>query len=257
MRGTYGRAFCIIAAIGMLGGASPAAHGAGEDPRDLLKRVLDSAPKKPFVAKMRLATEGGLARELMLNHKHVGDAEASYMDVTAPLDVKDMRFLFFDRIEGRDEQYIYMPAIKRSIQVADEIRKQPFLGSEFYVSDLVTPELDSFTYVFAGDETVAGRACKLVEVTPKSAADQLYSKAILAIDPADLVIVRTQFFDPKGKPLKVWTIDKLERIDGVWTPLVQRMTNQQENRTSTLEISEVRYNVELPDNMFTRTNLNR
>jgi len=63
MRWTHGRTVCTIAAIGILCAAAPAARGAGDDARDLLKRVLDSAPKMPFVAKMRLATEGGLARD--------------------------------------------------------------------------------------------------------------------------------------------------------------------------------------------------
>ncbi len=238
--------------------AVPTTGGAEDgDARALVKRVLDAAPKKPFVAKLTLSTEGGLARELELRHKYVNGAEASYMEVTAPLDVKDTRFLFFDRVEGKDEQFIYLPAMKRSIQVSDDVRKQPFLGSEFYVSDLVSPELDAYTYAFTGDATVGGRACKLVEARPKTPATELYSRVVVAIDPADLVVMRTEFFDPKDKPLKTWTVEKLEKIDTVWTPRTQKMANLQEKGSSTLEIREIKYGSDVPDSVFARTYLTR
>lgn len=241
--------------VAVVAAAAARAVAADDDGRDLVKRVFDAAPKTPFVAKLMLSSEGGLTRELEVRHKRIGDAEVSYMEVTAPLDVKDTRFLFFDRVQGRDEQYIYLPAMKRSLQVADEMRKQPFLGSEFYVSDLVTPELDAFTYTIVGEKKVGDASCKLVEVTPRVPKNELYSKARVAIDPAALVVMQTEFFDLKGKPLKVWTIGKLEKIDGFWTPLEQRMTNVQEKRSSTFTTTQIRYNVELPDSVFTRTYL--
>jgi hypothetical protein len=258
LRVRWGAALGIMAAlvIGSPARAADAPKGA-DDAHALVKRMLDAVPSLPFIAKLALSSEGGLARSLELRHKRLGETDASYMEVTEPLDVKDTRFLFLDRIEGRDEQYIFLPALKRSVQVADEIRKQPFLGSEFYVSDLVRPELDAFTYSFVGDESVGGRSCKLVEVMPKTPANEIYSKARAAIDPVDLVVMRTEFFDPRGKLLKIWTIEKLEKVDGIWTPLEQKMTNVQEKRSSRLDLKDVRYRVELPDSMFTRTYLTR
>jgi outer membrane lipoprotein-sorting protein len=228
------------------------------DARTLVERVRDAVPSTPLLAKATMTSDRGWTRDLELCHKRLnGDIDASYMEVTAPMDLKDTRFLVFDHKNGRDEEWIYVPQARRSIQVGAQTRKQAFLGSEFFVGDFVQPDLDGFTYRFAGEEDVGGRHCKLVEAVPKNPSDEIYSKTVFAIDPADLVIVRTQFFDDKGKLLKVWTIDKLEKIDGVWTPVLQTMENVQENHWSKLQLSEIKYNAELPDDTFNKSHLTR
>ena len=224
---------------------------------DLIKRVRDAAPKVAFTAKGTVSSDRGWTREIELSHKWLDGVGASYMEVTAPMDLKDTRFLVFDRDVGRDEQFIFVPAAKRSIQVGGQTRKQPFLGSEFYVGDMVQPNLDTYNYSFAGEEEVGSRKCKLVEAVPKTPADELYSKSIFAVDPNDLLIVKGEFFDENGKLQKVYTIEKLEKVDGIWTPLKQQMVNVQDNHWSRIELSDVKYNVKLPDEIFNRSYLTR
>jgi outer membrane lipoprotein-sorting protein len=233
------------------------ARAADDGAHDLVKRVLDAAPKVPLTARASLTSDRGWVRDLALSRARVGEADASYMEVTAPIDLKDTRFLLFDRAEGRDEQYMYVPSVKRAMQVSNETRKQPFLGSDFYISDMVRPELAAYTYRTVGEEEVAQRKCTLVEAVPKDPENELYSKTVSAIDPKDLLVVRVQFFDPKGKPLKTWTLEKVEKIDGMWTPLVQKMADLQDGHESRITLTDVKYNVQLPDATFTRTHLTR
>jgi outer membrane lipoprotein-sorting protein len=224
---------------------------------DLVKQVHAAAPKVAFTAKAKLSSDRGWVRELAFSHKRLDGVTASYLEVTAPMDLKDTRFLLLDRDEGRDEQFIYVPKVKRSIQVGEQTRKQPFLGSEFYVGDLVQPQIDAFTYRFVGEEDVGGRHCRLVESVPKNPADEIYGKTILAIDPKDLLILKTQLFDQSGKLQKVWTVEKIEKVDGYWTPLVQTMVDLQDKHTSRLELTEVTYNAQVADEIFSRSYLTR
>lgn len=234
------------------------ANGAEEDgARDLVKRVLEAVPKVSLAAKATLTSDRGWVRELSLSRAFVKDADTSYLEVTAPLDLKDTRFLLFDRAQGRDEQFMYIPAVKRAMQISDETRKQPFLGSDFYVSDMVRPELDAFGYRFVGEEKIGERAARLVEAVPKDPEHELYGKTVSAIDPADLLVLRVQFFDPKGTLIKVWTLEKVEKIDGTWTPLVQRMQALTEQHESRLTLTEVQYGADLPADIFNRTYLTR
>jgi outer membrane lipoprotein-sorting protein len=223
------------------------------------KREIEAVPKVAFEAEAVLTAPGGFTRELKMLHKPLGGGDANYIEVTAPLNLKDTRFLFLEHASGPDEQYIYVPALKRTIQVLDEARKQPFLGSDFYVSDLVAPDLDAYNYAFAAgaDTEIGGRACKLVEATPKNPQGELYSKAVIAIDPVDLLVVRSEFYDPKGALLKVWTLEKVEKVDGYWTPMLHKMANVKQSTESRIETKRVRYNVEIADSVFTKTNLQR
>lgn len=233
----------VLAATG-----TPRAEDA--EAKALTKKVLDALPKVPFEAKLKL-TSPGSSRDLTLSHKLVGGARASYLEVTAPADLEGIRFLFLEHIDKPSEQYIKVTASRRAVLVADEVRKQPFLGSAFYVSDLIDPPLDAYSYKFAGEETVLDRKCKLVESTPLKPADALYSKTINCFDPTDMLALKREFFDSKGRLLKVWEVKKVEKHDGHWTIMDQVMTNVQEQTASRLETQSVDFNVVLPDSMFT------
>ena len=91
----------------------------------------------------------------------------------------------------------------------------------------------------------------LVEMTPKQSDKDIYGKTVLALDPKDLLVLRREFFDHKGNKVKVWTIDKVEQIDGVWTLTGQEMQNLPDNTRSRLDVRGIKYNADLPDAMFT------
>jgi len=249
-------AIAVVLLAGVAIAAALPARAQEGDARDLLKRALDALPKAPFKATLKLTTPQGV-RELELDHKLVNGARASYLEVTAPPELEGIRFLFLEKVGGPPEQYMKVAAAKTVVRIADEVRKQPFLGSTFYVADLVEPALDDFNYKYAGEFEVLGRKCMLVESTPKNPEKEVYSKTIYAIDPKDLLVLRRQFFDPKGAVMKVWTVEKVEKIDNFWTIMDQRMSNVQDNQQSRLDVEEVKYNVELPDSMFTPKHLLR
>lgn len=244
---------CVALVLLRCGGAARPDEGSA---RDLLKSVYESTPQVPFTAEVTLTAPVG-ERRLLLSHKRVGDRHATFMEVSQPDNLRDTRFLLFEQIEGADELYIYLPALRRIIPVRDDVRKQAFLGSDFYVYDLVAPDIDSYTHEYVGEEQVAGRQCKLVASVPKDSAGALYSKVVFAVAPSERLIMRTQFFDPGGKLLKVWTLETVERVDGIQTPRLQKMVNVQQNTDSRLELIDVEYNADIEDEVFTQTHLKR
>jgi hypothetical protein len=246
-----------IIAVAVALALRPAAAAADDAGRQLIQKVIDAVPKVSMEAGATLGSEGGMVRALELKRKPTKDGDASYLEVSAPENLKDTRFLFIERGPEGSLQYIYSPSFGRTVRVGGQARKQSFLGSEFYVSDLIMPDLDAFTFTVVGDEEVGGRKCKLVESVPKNPADEPYGKVVMAVDPIDALIVRTQFYDPKGRLLKVWTIEKLEKVQGQWTPLLHSVENVQDKTRSTLELTGVKYGVDIPDEVFTRPYLER
>jgi len=247
-----------LAMLGLLCCAAAfAAEPANDDARALVKRVVDAVPTVPYVSRMELTTPGGLVREFDMNGKHLENGvDARYIEVTGPMNLKDTRYLLYEHSERRDDQYVYIPFMKRVVRLSEKTRSEPFLGSTFFVNDMIKRELDDYTYRFVGDETIGQRACRLVESTPKHPEDEMYSKAILAIDPLDLVVMRAQLF--KGDQLfKVHTTDALEKIDGYWTPRLQTMRNLEDNDASQLTTVEIKYNAPIGDDMFREAYLGR
>ena len=238
--------------------ARASAVPAGEDARALVQRVIDAAPDVPYVSHMTLTTPGGMVREFTLSGKKLANGiDARYLEVTGPFNLKDTRYLFYDRSQRRDDQYMYVPFMKRILRMSEKTRREPFLGSTFYVNDIVEPPIDAYTYAFVGSDVVAQRNCQLVESVPKNAAGETYGKSIFAIDPVDLVVVRAQLYDHDGKLLKVHTVDKLEKIDGHWTPRLQTMQNVQESSSSELATVDIQYDAPIGDDVFREAHLGR
>jgi outer membrane lipoprotein-sorting protein len=228
------------------------------DARALVIKMRDSAPTVPVTANATLSSGGGWVRKITMSSKGVGEERATLLEVTAPSDVAGSRYLLLERTEGSDRQFMYLPALtKRIIEVTDEARREPFLGSDFYVSDLTAPDVNSFTYTFVGEEEIDGHKCRLVEATVKEGAAAPYPRTVFAIDPEALVVWRGQAYDAKGELFKEWTLEKLEVIDGKQTPVAQRMRNVQQKSESTLTLDNVRYGADLPDSTFSKQKLAR
>jgi hypothetical protein len=241
----------LVATLGAAAAAAAAETGASDSgAEDLVRRTVAALPKQPFRAKLELTPSGAPTREIDLRHKRIGTKRASYLEVTAPEELKGIRFLFIEEEGAPPEQYIKIATAKNPVRVKDQIRTQPFLESAFYVSDLVEPDLDAYRYRFVGDEGIGGRKVKLVEAVAKNPADQVYGKTVVAIDPDRLLILRRQFFDKDGKLVKTWTIDLVEEVEGVQTIRDQRMESVKDGSQARLKTAEIDYGVELADAMF-------
>ena len=237
--------------------ASAPASAAEPDAQDLMKRTLEALPRTPFVARVKLTGDVRGKRELVVKHKIVEGARATYLEVVAPEFLVGMRFLFQERVGLPPVQYMRYVSTAVPVLIAHRTRAEPFLGSTFYLADLAEPELDAFTYTLVGNETVDGRACKLVEATPKEPEKEVYGKVIVTIDPNDLIILRRKFFDQEGHALKEWSATKVEKVDGNWTVRDQRMKFLPGNLESRIEMTEITYGAEIPDSVFTKENLAR
>jgi outer membrane lipoprotein-sorting protein len=239
----------LLGAVAVLSGA-PAAF-ADSEATALVKKAVESLPTVPFDAKITLTTANG-QRFLELKQKKAADGtRMGYLEVVGPADLAGIRHLFLEPTNGEPpQQYLKLTASRSIVRVSADTREQPFLGSTFYIADLVEPPTEGYTYEFAGDVELLGRNCKLVESTPKDPENEPYGKIVAAIDPKDNLVLRRQFFDDTGKLLKTWQVEKLVKMQGFWTPLVQDMRNVQDNAESRLEITEVTYNAQIPDEVF-------
>lgn len=246
-----------IAFVALWMPATAPADAEDADARALVTKVVAAIPKNSFTSTLTLSSKDLPPRELQMSRKYVDGAHGSYLEVTSPDELEGIRFLFIERANQPDEQYIKVKASRNPVRVQEGVRTQPFLGSAFYVSDLVLPEVENYTYKYVGKDVVGGRSVTLVEMTPKDPEKEVYARTVLALDPKDLLILRREFFDQNGDKVKVWTIDKVEQIDGIWTLTGQQMQDLKNNATSRLDISNIKYNADLPDVMFTPKYLTR
>lgn len=238
----------VCLAMGLSTG--PARADSDADARELVRKVLDALPKDSFEARMTVSSGDFEPRELRMVRHYIDGAHGTYLEVSSPDELEGIRFLFLEHPGKPNEQFIKIKASRTAIQVSEEVRRQPFLGSTFYVSDLVMPNLDDYSYKYVGKDVVGDRTVTLVEMTPKDPEADIYSKTIAALDPNDLLVLRREYFDKDGEKIKVWTVDKIDKIKDTLSPMGQKMVDLRTGDTSRLDVGKVDFDTEVTDASF-------
>ena len=86
-----------------------------------------------------------------------GDKSLSIFD--RPKDVKGTAFLSFSHTDGADDQWLYLPALKRVKRIASRNKSGPFMGSEFSFEDLASFEIAKYSYKFIKEEACSMGTC--------------------------------------------------------------------------------------------------
>jgi hypothetical protein len=176
-----------------------------------------------------------------------------------PADVYNTAFLTFDYEQAQkdDDQWLYLPALKKVRRIASSDKSSSFMGSDFSYGDMTKPELTKFDFKLIREEVVDEKLCWLIECKPRSqeVIDEYgYSKSIVLVRKDNHVILRSVFWLKKSKKVKYMQVKKLEQIDGIWTPMEIHMTTRNashvEHKTILHRVT-VKYNQQIDQNLFT------
>jgi hypothetical protein len=145
----------------------------------------------------------------------------------SPADMRGNGFLMLGRATRDDERYIYVPALRRVNKIVGAGRGGAFMSSDFSIDDIGRPELEEWTWTFAGDADVDGHACKVVEATPvsdKVARETGYTKVVWYVDETLKTSRAADYFDKQGVRFKRMEVAQIEELNGV--PFATDMTMQ-------------------------------
>jgi outer membrane lipoprotein-sorting protein len=184
-----------------------------------------------------------------------GDKALTIFD--APRDISGTAFLSFSNTQGPDDQWIYLPAVKRVKRIATRNKSGPFMGSEFAFEDMTSFELEKFTFNYLRDETLNGVDMFVVEQQPTDEYSG-YSKQIVWIDKEHYRPHKVEFYDRKDALLKILTIDGYQQYqDKYWRADRSDMDNFQTGKSTTLLMTEIEFKQGLDEKDFDKNALRR
>ncbi len=258
----------VIAVISSAG--LPAAHA--ETARQMLdaaKAVNDAREPKDVSQKMKMilvdSRGGERVRDLEIYGKSYGPRTAKALTFfLSPPEVKGVGLLAFSYPDKDDDQWLYLPELKRIRQIAGSTRKQSFQGSDFSYEDLELfdeigdwTEKDAASKLLKEGDLVDGVPCAAIEITPQGKAIE-YSRFVLWLDRKDSTIRKVEFYDKKdGQLLKTLALSSFETIDGLPTARHLEMANAKKGTKTVMDLAEVKYNRGLADEVFTERVLER
>ena len=186
-----------------------------------------------------------------------GDGDKSLMVFDQPKDVAGTAFLSFSHVEGPDDQWIFLPALKRIKRIASKKKSGSFMGSEFSYEDLSSFEIGKYDFKYLRDEACGDAECYVVESYPKDEYSG-YTRLVSWINKAELRTEKVEFYDRKKSLLKVMTVQKYEKFENkFWRPLVSLMENKQTGKSTEMHWSDIQLKTGLTEDDFSKNNLKR
>ena len=128
-----------------------------------------------------------------------GDGDKSLTVFDSPRDVKGTAFLSFTHAAKPDDQWLYLPALKRVKRISSANKSGPFMGSEFAYEDLASQEVDKYRYKWLRDETLDGRRTMVLERYPEYPHSG-YTRQIAWIDAEMWQLVKGRVLRSQGRP---------------------------------------------------------
>ncbi len=186
-----------------------------------------------------------------------GDGDKTMIIFDQPRDVKGTALLTFSHKVDADDQWLYLPALKRVKRIASRNKSGPFMGSEFAYEDLASQEVEKYTYRYIGDDELDGEAMFLIERDPVDEYSG-YRRQLVWIDQAEYRPMKIEFYDRKDSLLKTLTFKGYQQyLDRFWRAREMFMENHQTGKTTLLTWLSYEFQIGLTDADFTKNSLKR
>jgi len=193
----------------------------------------------------------------MKSLEQLTDGDKSLTIFNKPKDVKGTAFLSYSHVVGADDQWLFLPSIKRVKRISSSNKSGPFMGSEFSFEDLSSFEIDKYRYQYLADEKVGDLESFKVEQYPVD-ENSGYTRRIVWVDKDEYRIIKIDFYDRKNALLKTLSYNNFELYLGqYWRALESEMFNHQTGKSTSLVWNNYQFKTGLKESDFSRSSLKR
>lgn len=187
----------------------------------------------------------------------IGDGDKGLSTFNTPKDIKGTASLTYSHALKPDEQWLYLPALKRVKRINSKNKSGPFMGSEFAYEDISSQEVEKYTYKYIKDEVINGIDCFVVERYP-AYKHSGYTRQVAWVNKQEYRAEKIDFYDRKNTLLKTLTYKGYQQyLNKFWRADEMHMINHQTGKATTLSWKNYQFKTGLTDKDFNRNSLKR
>ncbi|MDH5717751.1 MAG: outer membrane lipoprotein-sorting protein [Spirochaetia bacterium] len=224
------------------------------------KAVNRPAPKtQKATLTMTLVSSSGSKRVREIDQFTNDDSkvEKKIMFFQKPADVRGTSFMNFSYSGDKaDDQWIYLPALKKVKRISSDSKGDYFMGSDFTYDDLGDRNPKDDNHEILREETLNGEECYVVSSTPKD-KDYMYSKTITWVIKNKWIGLKKIFYDENGDLLKTLNVIDYKNIDGYWIQTIVKMINEKTKHETIMNLSNIKVNDSVPNSYFSERIMKR
>jgi len=261
-------AFSLLALIA----ATTQAADSLSDPKAIMQKVYDREDGNHSAMEMEMILIDKNGDQRVRHVKSFGrDAgpggkdSQSIMFFLSPADVKNTGFLSYDYDDDKkdDDQWLYLPALKKVKRIASSEKSSSFMGTDFTYADMSERKIENYSYTLLKEDVVNGDkvwVIKSIPITETEKEETGYTESILMVRQDNFVVIRAVNKVEKGNKLKYMDTKKLELIDGVWIATELTMATKKDKailHQTILRTKNVKFNQPQPDDTFSTRRLEK
>ena len=251
----------ITLTLAVLGLSSPAAVAAEPSGLEVMTKVYErpTGTDQESDLTMTLINRSGSERVRKIHQflRDFGAVEKKIMFFLSPADVRNTSFMNWSFDDGRDDdQWIYLPALKKVKRISSDSKNDSFMGSDFTYDDLGDRHPTKDKHQILREETLDGESCYVVESTPKN-SDYMYSRTVTWVIKDKWIGLKREFYDEDGDALKTLRVKSFEKISGFWIIVHSEMHNTQKNHRTVMKLENVRVDKGVSESQFTERMMKR
>lgn len=204
-------------------------------------------------------------RETRAFRKYFGDEKRTVIHYLSPKNVKKTAFLTFDypAINKDDDQWLYLPAMRKVRRISASDRGDYFLGTDFTYEDIKKENkvsIEDYKRTTLREEDVDGHHSYVIESVPvnEEVAEELgYGKVVQWVDSKIWITRKSEFFDVRGESLKTIYTRDIRQVQDIWTAHRLEVDNHKTGHKTVFVFADVIYDTGVRDDFFTQRALRR
>ncbi len=160
-------------------------------------------------------------------------------------------------LTDKNNMWTFSPKVNRVIKIPSSMMGQSWMGSDFSNKDVAKMDdiIDQYTHTLIDTREEEGVTLYEIESIPLEDAAVVWGREVLLIR-SDNVVSEHRFYDQDDILVKTLTSLEIGELGGRMVALRQRMQKVDVTDEYTeIQVLSAQYEIELPDSMFTLSNL--
>ena len=202
--------------------------------------------------------------------KYFGQEKRTILFYEKPANVKGTSFLTFDYddVGKDDDQWLYLPALRKVRRISASDRGDYFLGTDFTYEDIKLEgklQEQDYDYELVDEQTLtldSGESYQtvLMRGVPKTGAiaqELGYGRTEFWVDTKTWLVIKAEYWDPKNVHLKTLVNRDIKVVDGIYTRHKLEVNNHKTGHNTVFEFSNVDYQSPVEDHLFSKSAMKR
>jgi len=178
-----------------------------------------------------------------------GGAQKYYTYFRKPSDVSRLTFMVHKTPDGNDKRWIYVPSVDLVKPISADDKNSSFVGSDFSYEDVSGRHWTEDDHTFKEESVLDGKAVYVIESVPKEDYKG-FARKVSYIDTDTFLPLKEEYFDKKGKNIRIFRAERIENIDGISTITSRSIKNVKKGTRTIVEFSGVKYDLGMKENIF-------